>query len=626
MLRKNYQACSQLLQKLDNLTGVDPLRLAHNKAVCDFYKSDLRKCDNWRKTLVSFTNLVEIQLIESVEIKQANQCPIFYNQAVLLFHMKQPYSALKIMKAILLHIDHLDNTFIEKAGLLTVCLLLDTNQAKKADQLLDMLQNRLDINNDDILMPDDYVIDPEQEKRKADMDEEQEMFWNLFRLVLIRSNLLNGKNALIPLEETSNFSILKAHQFYLGNDFQMSAKELSKPFKNELITVSKYGEDQNVCIANNMGLIHFAVKHYALAVRFFQQALLFDQKAIDGVKKDYNNQLPLHCLGATKRPDILYNLGIALLYLQRPKDAFECLLVSLNIYHKNPKLWLRLAEACIMVHKQSLKDQEAQNKNIVSSVIGSGTHRKYVITPTPQKYVTDEQSSAIPSPNLEFALLCLRNALTLINYYSQLANCFGDGKMGPTTSKNETFGLFGNNWNKINDGIPCNPSKPLTKAAIDKLKLHILTAASYVALCLGDYVLALQHAKDIIRMENLPDTHKMLGHLYAAEACIMLDRVADALVFLDPKSMKELKGEDFETRGSPDWNINTIEAAHSVMAYNLAVTLVMLGDYNLARSRLILCRHPVVYHRVKMLEFYLELQCGNIENCKKLIQKDTPNF
>lgn len=98
--------------------------------------------------------------------------------------------------------------------------------------------------------------------------------------------------------------------------------------------------------------------------------------------------MPLHCLGATKRPELLYNLGISLLYLQRPKDAFDCLLVPLNIYHKNPKLWLRLAECCIMVHKQNLLEIEKQNKNIVTSIIGSGMHRKYILTPTPHKYIT----------------------------------------------------------------------------------------------------------------------------------------------------------------------------------------------------------------------------------------------
>lgn len=97
-----------------------------------------------------------------------------------------------------------------------------------------------------------------------------------------------------------------------------------------------------------MGLIHFSVRHYAMAVRFFQHALTFDQKAMENA----GNEAPIHAVGASKRTEILYNLGIAMLHLQRPKEAFECLLVPLTYYHNNPKLWLRLAEACIMVHKE----------------------------------------------------------------------------------------------------------------------------------------------------------------------------------------------------------------------------------------------------------------------------------
>ena len=131
-----------------------------------------------------------------------------------------------------------------------------------------------------------------------------------------------------------------------------------------------------------MGLIHFHVKHYALAVRFFQHALTFDQTATDGVGANP----PLHCLGAYKRPEILYNLGIAMLHLQRPMEAFECLLIPLTHYHNNPRLWLRLAEACIMVHKQNAKSKE--QKNIVSSVVGAGMNRKYIVRPTAPKYVS----------------------------------------------------------------------------------------------------------------------------------------------------------------------------------------------------------------------------------------------
>lgn len=43
----------------------------------------------------------------------------------------------------------------------------------------------------------------------------------------------------------------------------------------------------------------------------------------------------------------------------------------------------------------------------------------------------------------------------------------------------------------------------------------------------------------------------MLGHLYCAEALIMLDRVDEARHFLEPKFIAELKEDDFIHRGSP---------------------------------------------------------------------------
>ena len=95
-----------------------------------------------------------------------------------------------------------------------------------------MLQNRIDINYDDILDADALI-----EKKKEEFSEEQDAFRKLFGLILIRTNLLNDKQTLIPHEETADYSILKGHQYFLKHDFQMAAKELSKQFTNELITV-----------------------------------------------------------------------------------------------------------------------------------------------------------------------------------------------------------------------------------------------------------------------------------------------------------------------------------------------------------------------------------------------------
>lgn len=54
---------------------------------------------------------------------------------------------------------------------------------------------------------------------------------------------------------------------------------------------------------------------------------------------------------ATKRYELLYNSGIQLLHIGRPLAAFECLMEAVQVYHSNPRLWLRLAECCISANK-----------------------------------------------------------------------------------------------------------------------------------------------------------------------------------------------------------------------------------------------------------------------------------
>ena len=47
---------------------------------------------------------------------------------------------------------------------------------------------------------------------------------------------------------------------------------------------------------------------------------------------------------------LLYNLGLQQLYGGQPSAAFDSFLEVVQVYHSNPRLWLRLAEACIAHH------------------------------------------------------------------------------------------------------------------------------------------------------------------------------------------------------------------------------------------------------------------------------------
>lgn len=61
---------------------------------------------------------------------------------------------------------------------------------------------------------------------------------------------------------------------------------------------------------------------------------------------------PLHVIGASVKTELMFNLGISLLHARKPEEAFDCLIEAIQMYHMNPRLWLRLTECCIMTHKK----------------------------------------------------------------------------------------------------------------------------------------------------------------------------------------------------------------------------------------------------------------------------------
>ena len=49
--------------------------------------------------------------------------------------------------------------------------------------------------------------------------------------------------------------------------------------------------------------------------------------------------------------ELLYNMGVQLLHCGKPLAAFDCLVETVEAFQVNPRLWLRLAECCIMAHR-----------------------------------------------------------------------------------------------------------------------------------------------------------------------------------------------------------------------------------------------------------------------------------
>ena len=140
-----------------------------------------------------------------------------------------------------------------------------------------------------------------------------------------------------------------------------------------------------------------------------------------------NNRLLVEQLNSTdkqliahqinRKYEILYNLGIQLLFKHQPLAAFECLIEVIHVYSNNIRLWLRLAECCIMVYRSSNEDifkLEEKLKCVLQS-IGTGFHHKLILgncntSTSIKRSTTSDQENC----SMEFAMICLKNALTAL--------------------------------------------------------------------------------------------------------------------------------------------------------------------------------------------------------------------
>lgn len=147
-----------------------------------------------------------------------------------------------------------------------------------------------------------------------------------------------------------------------------------------------------------------------------------------------------------------------------------------------------------------------------------------VINPTSTATPCSDQSQsfAIPSTNLEFASLCLRNAWTLVDFH---ANEFkaraaaaaatatttataSDANPAAGTTSGSAASAGSAPLAQVADEKPeCSPSKPLIAQSMHNLRCAVLAASAYVQICLGEYLLALDYARKLAQLEQLPDVY-----------------------------------------------------------------------------------------------------------------------
>ncbi|OAD61954.1 CCR4-NOT transcription complex subunit 10 [Eufriesea mexicana] len=630
-----YANCLSYLNKLETLRPKD-LKVMHNKVVVECYKNDLKKTELLRKSLNAICG--QMSTIDSTEtIDDIEKCVMRYNQAVLLYHTKQYNDALQIVNRLFAFIEPMEESLAHKVCLLLIELHIVTEQPDAALSLINYIESQLiSTDNSKISSVDKETTDAFKLK----------LLKCKARIYLMKHQLKLCKRewkTLVSLGTPVNTStvFLKANLEYLRGNYKKAIKLLNS-VTSENLDFKSCGESSAVLYYNNMACLHLAMGKPNLACFYLRKALHENKCALKSVQVKDNDPLssqPLCTLGGNKHYELMYSLGVSLLHAGQVLVAFDCFMEAAQKLHNNPKLWLRIAECCIYCHKPTneVDFNSKRRKDLVQKVVGSGIYRKIILASSLSKdikYHSEGFPSAIPQLTLEFASLCLKNALFLLPNNNEL---------------NVPIAIAGPQTVPLSLTASAQHSSLMSQTtAIEalNLKISVLAASAYVCLCLGDYVIALEHAKVLLNMNKLPGAYRMLGNLYAAESLIFMDKISEAIEYLKPENIQDLntsilipetqdkdkdKSDEVISKPIKMWYPTTVPTGIAVLRYNLAVAYAIRGELDKSGETLKQvwmskgpdCDVPI---HVIMLILYIELQLGHVDISRSIIKQHCPQY
>ncbi|XP_004571388.1 CCR4-NOT transcription complex subunit 10 isoform X2 [Maylandia zebra] len=649
------------LEALQELTKED-YKIAMNKAVVEFYKSGQTTTGLLKQTLMSMKNQVHTSAEDVDGLDDVENSFLYYNQAIIHYYMRQFSDAICIGEKLYQFLEPFEK-FAQSVCFLLVDLYLLTFQPEKALHLLTVL-DKLSVQGSN----KNGKGEKDGGNQKAELAAMIEAAKSKIHQYKVRAyiQMKSSKACKREIKSVMNTAgnsapslFLKSNFEYLRGNYRKAVKLLNSSNIAEHAGPIKTGECVRCMFWNNLGCIHFAMGKHNLGIFYFKKALQENDHTCAQLGDGSNGQskkftgIPMCALLANKRYELLYNCGIQLLHIGRPLAAFECLMEAVQVYHFNPRLWLRLAECCISANKGG-SEQESKGlpckKGIVQSVVGQGYHRKIILASQSMQNTTysEGQSAAIPVASMEFAAICLRNALLLLPEHQQQElktenSSKNSSQSGSTESGSENSDACSGKGQDADKFLSAAPSSPLRKQEVENLRCSILACSSYVALALGDNLIALNHAEKLLHQTKLSGSLKFLGHLYAAEALISLDRISDAIAHLNPENVSDVsvgmlmneqdqgsdKGDEpVESSGkqTPLCYPSSVTSARAMMLFNLGSAYCLRSEYDKARKCLTqaasMMNSKEIPPEAILLGVYLELQNGNTQLALQIIKRN----
>ncbi|CAF3384282.1 unnamed protein product [Rotaria sp. Silwood1] len=511
-----YDVCLKTLQKILESCPDDP-KVLFNIALAEYAMSSFQKTDTFKTQLNKIAEKLHCSLDNVTTLEEPDQCTLFYNMAVLLYHMRQYRSALLIVEKLFRFIGQIDETLSWKICLLLCELDLCTFQPENALATVIHLEKLL---SERASSPSNGLShSPNMMNDNLEILKSKISLYKIRCLLMLKS-LRTCKKELKQLQNTNilstSLTYARANFEYFKENHIRALKILTNNQQTNSSLISLQTNSSH-CFYNNLSCIHFHLHKSAFALFYMRRALTENNRLLIEQLNSNDKQLIIHNIN--RKYEILYNLGIQLLFKHQPLPAFECLIDVIHIYSNNIRLWLRLAECCIMIYRSSNEDifkLEEKLKCVLQS-IGNGFHHKLILGNCNTS--TSSKKSTITNGNencsMEFALFCLKNALTSLPIITEA-----------DLQKEET---------KL---YPAPPGNPMRIGDMIALKCSIFTAAAYVSLCLNDFVSAKNYATNLLDEPRASPGHKYLARLYLSESLLAMNKIELALNQLDAEIIK----------------------------------------------------------------------------------------
>jgi len=454
------------------------------------------------------------------------------------------------------------------------------------------------------------------------------------------------KTVLNSCTQNTTGLFLKSNLEYLRSNFRKAIKLLNN-------SCQKHERDANLAALyfNNMGCIHHCMRRHNAAAFYFQRALLENDRLY---KKTPSESIPLSTFSCDRRCEIEYNRALQLLFGGRPAEAFASFRTALLLLHKQPRIWLRMGEACVAQHmliiQQKTSEKHAKQLSpLVGVSAGVGENRRLVLPIDDEGEGVDNTEARAAAadvltasdmtddviPSLAFGIKCLRNALQLCE--AQLGSI--------------AWGDYATLQLAVSQATP-SASEDLALHLHIVLRLALLQLA-WCGLLRGDYVQAL-HCSTQLLTDDCPPSLKLHAHLYTADAMCHLNRSTEALEhLLQAMQLGELSivansniegttsDSDLDAVRNPYtlvWGVATATqdqqpaskptgavATRAVLYANLATVYVLRDDVKEAMEHVqqALSIQPDCRQALLCLIF-LELKAGKVDRAVDILKKQRP--